>query len=103
MAWKGIVCGWKVRTNIPRSARTVSLLESFALRSPTSPTPLTGVAKWRVMAAFEPPAAIPQSARHDELRHKAARRRPGIGYRDNEGDNVSRMMAASLRTSAKKR
>ena len=92
---------------MPRRARTVSLLESFALRSPTSSVPSIGVAKCRVMVAFEPPAAMPHRARNDALRQSAAARRPGTrNGREgevNKGERVSRMIAASLRTSANRR
>lgn len=88
---------------MPRRARTVSLLESLALRSPTSPVPSMGVAKWRVMAALEPPAAMPQRARKEALRQRAPTRRLGMVWELRRGDRVSRMTAASLRESARRR
>jgi len=65
--------------------------------------PPTGVAKCRVMAAFEPPAAIPQRARKEALRQRIPTRRPGMERKLSRGESVSRMTAASLRMSARRR
>lgn len=97
----------KYPTSIPKSARTVSLLESLALRSPTSPIPPIGVAKWRVIDDLDPPAAMPHKARRDPLTQSAATRRAGIltGRDDetNKGETVSRIIAPSLTISASRR
>ena len=59
---------------MPSSASTVSLLPSFALRSPTPPGLSPALAKWTVSAALEPPATAPQTAREAPLRHSATMR-----------------------------
>ena len=90
------------RTSIPSKARTVSLLASFALRSPTLPIPLSGVAKCKLMEALESPAEMAQRDLNDALRHNAATRRPGKKSVLRRGEIVSRIMAASLSMSAKR-
>lgn len=65
---------WKEPTSMPKSARTVSLLASFALRSPRSPGIRPDVAKCMVNAVFEPPATTPQRARNAPLKHSEAMR-----------------------------
>jgi hypothetical protein len=90
-------------TSMPRRERIVSLLESLALRSPTSPVPSMGVAKCSVMAALEPPAAMPQRALKEALRQRAPTRRPGIAREVRRGEKVLRIMEVSLRASAKRR
>ena len=61
-------------TSMPKSARTVSLLASFALRSPISPGIRPDAAKCIVNAVFEPPATTPQRARNAPLKHSDAMR-----------------------------
>ena len=65
---------------ILRKARTVFLLVSFALRSPTSPIPWSVVAKSKLMEALEPPAKmaqrIPSKARTVPLLASFALRAP---------------------------
>jgi hypothetical protein len=106
-------------TNIPDRARTVSLLASFAFNSPRSPVPLRGVAKCIVNAALDPPAETAHRARNDELRHNEAARKPDVVYVDvglrngtegrdmdmesTTGENTSKAIAASLKTSARRR
>jgi hypothetical protein len=90
-------------TSMPKRASTVSLLESLAFRSPTSPLPWMGVAKCMVMDALDPPAAMPHSDLKTALRHSAVTRRPGIGTVLRAGENVSRMTAVSFSTSASSR
>ena len=102
-------------TSIPKRLRTVSLLASLALISPKSPTPFSGVAKCKVKADLEPPAATPHNARSDPLKHRATIRSPeadpgndhgtsnGIYTESNSGERASRVIAASLRMSASKR
>jgi hypothetical protein len=91
---------------------TVSLLESFAVRSPRSHVPVTGEAKCVDRAVLDPPAAIPQRERKDPLRQSAMTRiDPGYGRRTpkgrriefRSGESASRVMAVSLRISAAKR
>ena len=65
--------------------------------------PATGVAKCRVMAALEPPAAMPHKARKEALRQRAPTRKPGMEWELRRGERVSRMTAASLRASARRR
>jgi hypothetical protein len=109
----------KRRTNIPDRARTVSLLASFAFNSPRSPVPLRGVAKCIVNAALDPPAETAHRARNDELKHNEAARKPEVVCADvglmngtegrntdmesTTGENTSKAIAASLRTSARRR
>jgi len=92
-----------VPTSIPKRANTVSLLASFALRSPTSPFPFTGLAKCIVIAAFEPPAEIPHRDLKTALRQRAPTRKLGRENEMNKGDIVSRMTAVSFKTSASSR
>ena len=88
---------------MPKRAKTVSLLASLALRSPTSPLPFNGLAKCMVIAALEPPAEIEQRDLKTALRHKEATRSPGTGKAISRGESVSRITAVSFRTSASKR
>lgn len=89
---------------MPKRESTVSLLVSFAFKSPTSPFPLTGVAKWMAIAAFAPPAEIPQRDLKAALRHRAMTRSPGMDLKVfKSGDRVSRITAVSLRISARRR
>ena len=102
---------------MPNNASTVSLLPSFAFRSPTSPGRFPAVAKCTVSAALEPPATAPQSARNAPLRHSAIILNAEVawsvgttkGYvrvRDREaryGESVSSTIAMSFRKSARSR
>ena len=102
-------------TSIPSNARTVSLLPSLALRSPTSPGRSPSTAKCTVSAALEPPATAPHSARSAPLRQRATTRKdefaPGFtkGYSIDRvtnakyGDRVSEIIAASFKMSARRR
>jgi len=83
-------------TSIPSKARTVSLLASFALRSPTSPVPLSGVVKCKLMEALELPTEMAQRDLNDALRHNAATHRPGKKRVSRRGEIVSRITAVSL-------
>ncbi|KAG6871261.1 hypothetical protein C0993_003585, partial [Termitomyces sp. T159_Od127] len=71
--------------------------------SPTSPTPLIGVAKCRVIAALEPPPTIPHKALQEALKHKVPILSSGNEAELKTGEKISRITAASLRTSARKR
>jgi hypothetical protein len=62
-----------------------------------------GVAKCRVIAALEPPAAIPQRALKEALRQRAPTRKPGIACEARRGEKVLRIMEISMRTSARRR
>lgn len=88
---------------MPKSARTVSLLASLALRSPTSPLPVRGVAKCIVIAALEPPAEIEHKDLKMALRQRKAIRSPGMENELKKGDSVSRITAVSFKTSASNR
>ena len=89
---------------MPKRESTVSLLVSFAFKSPISPLPLTGVAKWILIAAFAPPAEIAQRDLQAALRQRALTRSPGTNSKVfRSGDRVSRIMAISLRMSARRR
>ncbi len=96
----------KRRTSIPIRANTVSLLASLAFKSPRSPLPVIGVAKWRPIAALEPPAATPHKDRSDALKHRAGTRRDGrpcLEAATKTGVSVSKTIALSFRMSARNR
>lgn len=92
----------RLLTSIPARARTVSLLESFALRSPRSPRPVDGVAKCNEIAALEPPATMPQRALNVALAHKAVTRAQGKSV-PRMGEKTSMITARSFMMSARNR
>lgn len=68
-----------------------------------SPFPSRGLAKCIVIAALDPPAAIPHKDLKTALRQRDPTRRPGMGRELNAGESVSRMTAVSFKTSARSR
>ena len=99
---------------MPNRLRTVSLLPSFALSSPKSPLPTTGVAKCNERADFEPPATTPHKALKAALVQSTIiintddpddshGIKNGISTELNRGRSESRVIAKSFNMSASKR